>query len=103
MRPFLQDVLQFGGLARILLKAGIQDPLTPLKIVPHVGVVPFADFFVHFAGMAWFTLLHHSPVGKVIVPGLASWKALSTSRRFALARAVEAWKFGSGQDYNDHV
>ena len=41
MRPFLQDVLQFGGLLRILAKAGAQDLLTPFKIVPHVGVLAF--------------------------------------------------------------
>lgn len=39
MKPFLQDVLQFAGLLRILTKAGVQDPLTPFKIVPHVGLL----------------------------------------------------------------
>lgn len=32
MRPFLQDVLQFGPLLRTLLLAAVQDPLTPFKV-----------------------------------------------------------------------
>ena len=48
MKPFLQDVLQFVPLLRTLTLAGAQDLLTPLKIVPHVGLAAMGAFFYHF-------------------------------------------------------
>lgn len=100
MRPFLQDVLQFNGLLRTLLLAGIKDPLTPFKIVPHVGIVAMLDFFKHFSAMGWYILLAHSFGDRVMA--LSRWRRLSAGARFSLRRKAEAWKFGSGLDYYDH-
>merc|ERR1711975_120112 len=58
MKPFLQDVLQFVPLLRTLALAGAQDLLTPLKIVPHVGLAAMGDFFKHFFNMGLYTLLY---------------------------------------------
>jgi flavin-dependent dehydrogenase len=103
MRPFLQDVLQFAPLLRTLAKAAAQDPLTPFKIVPHVGVFAMVDFLYHFSAMAIYTALH-DVLGKCVVPKLLdsqSW-SLSKQQRFRLLRAAESWKYGSGMDYGDH-
>ena len=68
MRPFLQDVLQFGPLLQTLTLAAGQDLLTPFKVVPQVGLTAMADFFYHFTALAIYTLLANTvadPMKKV--------------------------------------
>lgn len=98
MRPFLQDVLQFGPLLRTLTVAAIQDPLTPFKIVPHVGVEAFMDFVYHFVNLATFTALS-TYLGPLVSD---TAKSCPPSLQFRLKRLSEQWKFGSGLDYYDH-
>jgi hypothetical protein len=98
MRPFLQDVIQFYPLLRTLVKAAGQDLLTPFKVVPNVGVFALTDFLGHFFLLFWYTFCAEnvSPVLRGFVP------LVSPSTQFRLKRAMEAWKFGSGLDYEDH-
>lgn len=100
MRPFLQDVLQFVPLLKTLLLAAKQDPLTPLKIVPHVGIVALLDFLYHFAAMGIYTLLsaYLSPILLGLLPILPGDRM-----KYRTKRHIEAWKFGSGLDYFDHM
>ena len=100
MRPFLQDVLQFDPLLRTLLLAATQDPLTPFKIVPHVGVKAMLDFAVHFTALGWYTFLAKYAADPFKRISDMDWVDLQT--RFRMRRTVEAWKFGSGLDYFDH-
>lgn len=105
MRPFLQDVLMFGPLLRTLLLAAKQDPLTPLKIVPHVGIIAMIDFIKHFIALGIYSFL------SVYVSGLllsmvnnevvVSSGLISKQTKYRVRRATEAWKFGSGLDYYD--
>ena len=100
IKPFLQDVLQFFPLLNTLFNAAQSDPLTPVKIVPHVGIPVMFDFVVNFLSLFWYTLLatYVSPVLRSsYLPNLTS-----PSARFKIQRAMEAWKFGSGLDYDDH-
>lgn len=101
MRPFLQDVLQFQGLLRTLVKAAGQDLLTPLKIVPHVGVVAMLDFVWHFGAMALYTSLHQV-LGQGMLDLASGMKTSAPVSSFRLRRMAEGWKFGSGLDYYDH-
>lgn len=98
MRPFLQDVLMFIPLIRTLTKAAFNDPLTPFKIIPHVGIAPFTDFLYHFFFLGLYTFLHHnvSPILLDIAPNLDSKKT-----SFFLKRTCEKWKYGAGLDYFD--
>lgn len=100
MRPFLQDVLQFIPLLRTLTLAAGQDLLTPLKIVPHVGLVAMGDFFYHFLALIYYTFLA-SFVGPIVGP-IAESNSMDAKFRFQIRRAIEKWKFGSGLDYYDH-
>ena len=100
MRPFLQDVLMFRPLFLTLLKAQMQDSLTPFKILPHVGVASFLDFLYHFAMLGWYTFLARN-----IAPILLEWTEsdiLNARAKFDLRRLAEGWKFGAGLDYYDH-
>lgn len=101
MLPFLQDVLQFVPLLRTLILAAAQDPLTPFKIVPHVGLVAMSDFFLHFFNMALYTALAKT-AGKFIEENSERTASLPNGTAFKLSRWAEAWKFGSGLDYDDH-
>jgi len=99
IRPFLMDVLQFFPLLKTLVLAGIRDPLTPVKILPHVGLPAMLDFFHHFWNMLIYTLLYDFFAPSV----LANAQNLSKREAFAAKRKVEAWKFGSGKDFDDHA
>ena len=95
MKPFLQDVLQPGPLARTLLLAAGQDLLTPFKIVPHVGVTAITDFLYHF-----FLMFVYSFLAKTATPVIDSCAHLfSDETQFELKCKTNAWKFGSGLDY----
>lgn len=100
IKPFLQDVLQFYPLLRTLMGAAVTDPLTPLKIVPHVGVLAKADFLSNFAAMFAYTIC--SSYVTPIVRDLYLPTVNDPGERFKLKRLMEAWKFGSGLDYDDH-
>jgi 2-polyprenyl-6-methoxyphenol hydroxylase-like FAD-dependent oxidoreductase len=100
MRPFLQDVLQFVPLLRTLFLAAVQDPLTPFKVVPHVGLLAMADFFFHFSMLGVYTFLASFAAKPVL--SLTNSLPLSANSKFNWRRKVEAWKFGSGLDYFDH-
>jgi len=98
LRPFLQDVVQFVPLLRSLLVAFIQDPLTPVKILPHVGLIALLDFTYHMIMMGVYTAL-----ASFVAPTLLSIAGTDLSpTAFKLRRKAEAWKFGSGLDYFDH-
>jgi len=98
LRPFLQDVIQFVPLLRSLLTAFAQDPLVPVKMVPHVGVFALLDFVYHMFMLALYTALAQT-VGPVLL-GMAGDDRTLTA--FQLRRTAEAWRFGSGLDYFDH-
>lgn len=100
MRPFLQDVLQFVPLLRTLLLAGKQDPWTPFKIVPHVGLQELLGFVYHFSIVGLYTLLS-TRLSKPLQQ-LSQLPWLSPRSKYRLRRLIEAWKFGSGLDYNEH-
>lgn len=98
VRPFLQDVLQFQPLLKTLFLSGIKDPITPLKIIPHVGLKAMADFVYHMFFMWWFTWLHEN-----IAPrNFENMNSQTPLERFKTMRQIEQWKFGSGLDFSDH-
>eukprot|EP01038_Epipyxis_sp_PR26KG_P010912 gene10912-14650_t len=104
MRPFLQDVLQFSPLLSTLLLAAKQDPLTPFKIAPQVGILVLCDFIYHFIALGWYTFLHLN-IKKIIVLLLeVSNVSYETNPKltFTMKRMFDAWKFGSGLDYDEH-
>lgn len=132
MKPFLQDVIQFIPLLQTLVKSAVQDFFTPLKIIPHVGIIAMMDFIYHFINLGVFTVLSTvlSPFlnafiensltnshtdSNARVEGDEYDKSLKTMNvkeltfednnailRYQLRRLMDQWKFGSGLDYGDH-
>ena len=57
LKPFLQDVVQFGPLAATLAGQVASDAAGLVGIVKHVGLPALADFSGHFAWLALSTVL----------------------------------------------
>lgn len=100
-RPFLQDVIQVYPLLNTLFNSAIQDFITPMRIIPHVGPLAIVDFLIHVIAMVWFTFLADtmSPVLKE----LADQGNLSLEQQYSIRRLIDQWKYGSGRDYDEHT
>ena len=117
MLPFMQDVVQFKGLTATLVQATVRDPLFIPQLLLHIGPVSLVDWLGHFAMMGAYTALH-AIAGRTILraggediaappssfapvdSAVAAWlKGLSPEEQYTWKRRAEAWKFGSGLDY----
>ncbi|KAL9190502.1 hypothetical protein ACHAXT_000208 [Thalassiosira profunda] len=96
MMPFLQDVVRIDGLAGSLARSFVADPGFMPQIVAHVGVPTLVEWLGHVSMITAYTALH-----KVATPAIAPFveKMDDPKERFLWRRRMEAWKFGSGQDY----
>lgn len=94
LKPFLQDVVQFIPLSQTLLKTGIFHPALVLKIIPHVGIFALLDWMLHYSNLAVFSALY--AIAQHFKP------ALSPTQQYVWNRWVDAWQYGSGNDYVGH-
>ncbi|XP_024033030.1 uncharacterized protein LOC21387584 isoform X1 [Morus notabilis] len=95
LRPFLQDVVQFGPLAKTLGLVMITKPQILPSIFAQVGFPVIVDWSGHFAMLGFYTLLS-SFTGPLIRPLLS---VLPPELRYQWKRRLEAWKYGAGLDY----
>ncbi|MBE9222640.1 FAD-binding oxidoreductase [Cyanobacterium stanieri LEGE 03274] len=90
LKPFLQDVVKFSGLAKTL---PLVNPLLVLPLLPQVGLPIFADWFKHFTNLGLFTGLY--PLAK-------SFKSLESTMNeqqlYYYHRYLDMWKYGAGKD-----
>ena len=91
----VQDVIQPGPLTVTLGAQMLNDPAFIPQILRHVGPLPLADWARHFAGLLWYRVLH-AAAAPALRPAA---KQLPPRPRFVLRRWLDAWKYGSGQDY----
>lgn len=94
LKPFLQDVVQFIPLSQTLLKTGILHPALVLKIIPHVGLAALLNWMLHYFNLASYTVLYS--VAQRLKP------SLSPTQQYVWERWLEAWQYGSGNDYVGH-
>eukprot|EP00271_Cylindrocystis_brebissonii_P005231 TRINITY_DN17188_c0_g1_i1.p1 TRINITY_DN17188_c0_g1~~TRINITY_DN17188_c0_g1_i1.p1 ORF type:complete len:622 (+),score=96.60 TRINITY_DN17188_c0_g1_i1:241-1866(+) len=95
LRPFLQDVTQFGPLAATMGGMMVSRPDLLPNIFGAVGVGPLLDWMGHFGALGAYTLLSSQAA-----PRLRSWvDSLPPAERYEWHRRFEAWEFGSGMDY----
>ncbi|KAK3236755.1 hypothetical protein CYMTET_53122 [Cymbomonas tetramitiformis] len=95
LRPFLQDVVQWTPLARTLLGMMVSAPQLLPSILLSVGALPIADWLRHFIALGAYDLLFRAAQPfEGAVEGIAD-----DSERFKWKRRLEAWKYGSGNDY----
>ncbi|MFM7886515.1 MAG: FAD-binding oxidoreductase, partial [Pseudanabaena sp.] len=92
--PFLQDVVQFVPLAQTMLAMSIADPVLVLKIMQQVGVITLIDWLKHYLSLAAYSFLNQ--VGQQFEPAITN---LLPEQQYQLQRQIDAWKYGSGGDY----
>jgi lycopene cyclase CruP len=95
LKPFLQDVVQFPALFQTMLRVSIAQPILVLKVIPQVGLATLLEWLGHYLLLAVYTGLY--PIGRALQP----WLKSAPSQRYGFDRWLEAWQFGSGQDYGD--
>jgi len=96
IKPFLQDVVRFDGLIGSLARSFAADPTFMPAIVAHVGIPRLVDWMGHVAMMGLYSAFD-SAVTPVITPFVD--KMDNPREKFIWRRRMEAWKFGSGNDY----
>jgi len=94
LKPFLQDVVQFGGLTKTLLKTSLAHPLLVIKIIPQVGFITLLEWMWHYINLGIYSVLFR--LSSMLEPWV---KYLPKNYQYYWHRWVDAWKFGSGNDY----
>jgi lycopene cyclase CruP len=95
LRPFLQDVVQFGPLYRTLLQVSLQAPGMIPKILQQVGPVALLAWIRHFAALGVYSGLNQAK------PMIRRWcDRLPPGQRDRWNQRMEAWTYGSGADYH---
>lgn len=95
LKPFLQDVVRFSALTQTLSKTAINHPGLIFKIIPQVGLISLIDWTIHYWNLGIYTGLY--PVAKSLKP---AFQKLPSSSQYYYDRWLEAWQYGSGQDYD---
>ena len=94
LKPFLQDVVQFGGLTKTLALTSLKNPLIITTILPQVGLFSIIDWMVHYINLGVYSILFK--VSQVV----DKFKnKVSEKNQYYWNRWVDAWKYGSGGDY----
>ncbi|KAI5419164.1 uncharacterized protein LOC127074916 isoform X1 [Lathyrus oleraceus] len=95
LRPFLQDVVQFGPLSKTLGLVMLTRPQILPSIFKQVGIPVLLDWSRHFVMLGYYTLLA-TFADPIVRPFL---NTLPSKTSFRWKRHLEAWKYGSGLDY----
>ncbi len=98
LKPFLQDVVQFSGLTKTLFKTSLANPFLVIKIIPQVGLITLIDWMWHFINLGVYSLLFS--VSQMLEPWM---KNLPQNYQYYWHRWVDAWKYGSGNDYDQII
>ncbi len=94
LKPFLQDVVQCVPLFQTLIKTGVRHPWIIFRIIPQVGILTLLDWTRHAINLAGYSILY--PLGRLLEPWV---KNLLPIQQYYCHRWIEAWKYGSGGDY----
>lgn len=94
LKPFLQDVVQFGALSQTLVKTLVAQPSLVLKVLPQVGIPTLLEWLLHYINLASYSALY--PIGRSLQPWI---KTLPLSQQYDWQRWLESWQYGCGADY----
>ncbi|KAF9587552.1 hypothetical protein IFM89_004010 [Coptis chinensis] len=95
LRPFLQDVIQFGPLVKTLGLVMLTRPQIIPSIFRQVGAPVLLDWSGHFFMLGYYTFLS-TFIDPIISPWLNTFPAKT---KYEWKRYVDAWKYGAGLDY----
>lgn len=96
IKPFLQDVIRFDGLIGSLARSFTADPFFMPEIVAHVGIPRLVDWLGHVYMMGFYGFLD-TTITPIIKPFVDKMK--NPKERYLWRRRMDAWKYGSGNDY----
>jgi lycopene cyclase CruP len=96
LKPFLQDIIQFSGLTKTLLKTTLAQPIIGIKILPQVGIISLLNWTWHYSNLAIYTALFSISKNRQSLI-----QKLSPSQQYYFHRWIDAWKYGSGGDFLD--
>jgi len=93
LKPFLQDVVQWGALTRTLAAVAAADPALVARVAATVGPSALAEWTGHYLALAAYSALDRlaDPLG-ALAP------VLDGRSRYFLHRRLDAWFYGSGGD-----
>jgi lycopene cyclase CruP len=93
LKPFLQDVIQFGGLSQTLFKTAIAQTHSVVRVIPQVGIPALVDWMQHYLNLGIYSAL--SPIGQ----RCETWvNRLPPAQQYYCHRWIQAWQYGSGGD-----
>ncbi|MCO5609180.1 hypothetical protein L7F22_063403 [Adiantum nelumboides] len=95
LRPFLQDVIQFGPLAKTLGSIILSRPDILPSIFKQVGLQAVLEWIVHFTWLGIYSILSMA-VTPWLLPRTTK---MPKKEQFIWRRRFDAWKYGSGLDY----
>ncbi|KAF8414138.1 hypothetical protein HHK36_002137 [Tetracentron sinense] len=99
LRPFLQDVIQFGPLVKTLGSVMLTKPQIIPSIFRQVGVPVLLDWSGHFFMLGYYTFL-----STFIDPVIRPWiNAFPAKMKYEWRRHLEAWKYGAGVSVLDKL
>lgn len=94
LRPFLQDVVQFPALTQALVLTAIARPGLVLSLVPQLGIPALGEWLGHYLNLGLYRGFYS--LGEAIAPATQDWLP---ERGYYFRRWLDAWKYGSGSDY----
>jgi lycopene cyclase CruP len=98
LKPFLQDVVQFGPLTQTLWRSSLANPLIIFKILPQVGLLTLLDWMRHFVNLGIYTFASNLNERNIsIITQL--FKNQDPAFQYRAYRSIEAFTYGSGKDY----
>ncbi|CAE8683883.1 unnamed protein product [Polarella glacialis] len=98
MMPILQDVFSLSALVPTLASWLSRDPGVVPLFVGSMGVDNVLAAIRHLTAVG-----SYSALSLWVQPLLSSWvESLPPAERFVWRRRFEAWRYGSGLDYEDH-
>ncbi|XP_022859436.1 uncharacterized protein LOC111380178 [Olea europaea var. sylvestris] len=95
LRPFLQDVIQFGPLVKTLGLVMLNRPQIIPSIFKQVGIPVLLEWSGHFFMLGYYTFLS-TFFDPAIRPLLNTFPA---KMKYEWRRRLDAWKYGAGLDY----
>lgn len=103
LRPFNQDVVRPVGLLRVLSEAFLRDPLNIAPLVYHLGPLTLLDWLRHMLNMVAYYALYKGLAAPLRAYADGLWEQGDAKKKktaFKIRRTVEAWEYGSGEDYS---
>lgn len=95
LKPFLQDVPTFGALAKTIGGMMLDSPAAMPGLLLRMGPVAVAEWSAHMAAMLAYTAAD----ALLRAPLKSAADSLGAKQRHRLLCALDAWRFGSGRDY----